>query len=144
MIEEEAIVISQNGKFAEVDIIRTKPCGLCGKTQGCGNSIWGKIFSFQKRKIKIKNKINAKVGEKVKLVNEENYLLNASLLLYGVPLFFLFGGMIASEYFFEFANDLLVFCGGIFGFLVGIILLKFITSQNHTKLFSEAILAKID
>jgi hypothetical protein len=28
--------------------------------------------------------------------------------------------------------------------LVGIILLKFITAQNHTRLFSEAILAKID
>jgi len=144
MIEEEAIVISKDGEFAEVDIIRTKPCGLCGKTQGCGNSIWGKIFSFQKRKIKIQNNINAKVGEKVKLLIEENYLLKTSLLLYGVPLFFLFGGMIVSEYFLEVANDLAVFLGGVLGFLVGIILLKFITAQNHTRLFSEAILAKID
>ena len=144
MIEEEAIVISKDGEFAEVDIIRTKPCGLCGKTQGCGNSIWGKIFSFQKRKIQIQNNINAKVGEKVKLLIEENYLLNTSLLLYGVPLFFLFGGMIVSEYFLEVANDLAVFLGGVLGFLVGIILLKFITAQNHTRLFSEAILAKID
>jgi|TARA_B100001105_G_C22149048_1_gene339318 sigma-E factor negative regulatory protein RseC len=144
MIEEEAIVISKDGEFAEVDIIRTKPCGLCGKTQGCGNSIWGKIFSFQKRKIQIQNNINAKVGEKVKLLIEENYLLKTSLLLYGVPLFFLFGGMIASEYFLEVANDLAVFLGGVLGFLVGIILLKFITAQNHTRLFSKAILAKID
>ena len=144
MIEEEAIVIDQNGEFAEVDIIRTKPCGLCGKTQGCGNSIWGKVFSFQKRKIKIQNKINAKVGEKVKLVIEENYLLKASLLLYGLPLLFLFGGMIASEYIIVATNDFVVFLGGILGFTLGIILLKFITAQNHTKLFSEAILAEID
>ena len=143
MIEEEAIVISKDGEFAEVDIIRTKPCGLCGKTQGCGNSIWGKIFSFQKRKIQIQNNINAKVGEKVKLLIEENYLLKTSLLLYGVPLFFLFGGMIASEYILA-TNDFVVFLGGILGFTLGIILLKFITAQNHTKLFSEAILAKID
>jgi len=144
MIEEEAIVISKDRGFAEVDIIRTKPCGLCGKTQGCGNSIWGKVFSFKKRKIQIQNNINAKVGEKVKLVIEENYLLKASLLLYGVPLFFLFGGMIASEYFLKVTNDLVVFFGGFLGFLLGIILLKFITAQNHTRLFSEAILAKID
>ena len=144
MIEEEAIVISKDRGFAEVDIIRTKPCGLCGKTQGCGNSIWGKVFSFKKRKIQIQNNINAKVGEKVKLVIEENYLLKASLLLYGVPLFFLFGGMIASEYFLKFNNDLVVFFGGFLGFSLGIILLKFITAQNHTRLFSEAILAKID
>jgi sigma-E factor negative regulatory protein RseC len=144
MIEEEAIVISKDRGFAEVDIIRTKPCGLCGKTQGCGNSIWGKVFSFKKRKIQIQNNINAKVGEKVKLVIEENYLLKASLLLYGVPLFFLFGGMIASEYFLKVTNDLVVFFGGLLGFLLGIILLKFITAQNHTRLFSEAILAKID
>jgi|TARA_B110000444_G_C18457568_1_gene418675 sigma-E factor negative regulatory protein RseC len=144
MIEEEAIVISNDRDFAEVDIIRTKPCGLCGKTQGCGNSIWGKVFSFKKRKIQIQNNINAKVGEKVKLVIEENYLLKTSLLLYGVPLFFLFGGMIASEYFLEATNDLVVFFGGLLGFLAGIIVLKFITAQNHTRLFSEAILAKID
>jgi len=144
MIEEEAIVISKDRGFAELDIIRTKPCGLCGKTQGCGNSIWGKVFSFKKRKIQIQNNINAKVGEKVKLVIEENYLLKASLLLYGVPLFFLFGGMIASEYFLKVTNDLVVFFGGLLGFLLGIILLKFITAQNHTRLFSEAILAKID
>ena len=144
MIEEEAIVISNHKGFSEVDIIRTKPCGLCGKTQGCGNSIWGKVFSFKKRKIQIRNNINAKVGEKVKLVIEENYLLKTSLLLYGVPLFSLFAGMIASEYFLEVANDLIVFFGGVLGFSVGIILLKFITAQNHTRLFSEAILAKID
>ena len=144
MIEEEAIVISKDKEFAEVDIIRTKPCGLCGKTQGCGNSIWGKVFSFKKRKIQIRNNINAKLGEKVKLIIEENYLLKASLLLYGVPLFFLFGGMIAFEYFFEAANDLVVFFGGALGLSIGIILLKFITVQNHTKLFSEAILAKLN
>ena len=68
-----------------------------------------RVFSFKKRKIQIQNNINAKVGEKVKLVIEENYLLKTSLLLYGVPLFFLFGGMIASEYFLEATNDLVVF-----------------------------------
>ena len=41
-------------------------------------------------------------------------------------------------------NDLLVFFGGVIGFLIGIFLLKFITMQNHTKLFSEAMLVKID
>ncbi|MFL2980735.1 MAG: SoxR reducing system RseC family protein [Methylophilaceae bacterium] len=144
MIEEEAIVISQKDGFAELDVIRTKPCGLCGKTQGCGNSIWGKVFSFQKRKIQIRNKINAKVGEKVKLVIEDNYLLKSSLLLYGLPLFFLFVGMVTTEYFLGVNNDLMVFFGGVIGFLIGIFLLKFITIQNHTKLFSEAILVKID
>tara|TARA_X000001036_G_scaffold258458_1_gene240308 strand:- start:83 stop:517 length:435 start_codon:yes stop_codon:yes gene_type:complete len=144
MIEEEAIVISQKDGFAELDVIRTKPCGLCGKTQGCGNSIWGKVFSFQKRKIQIRNKINAKVGEKVKLVIEDNYLLKSSLLLYGLPLFFLFVGMVTTEYFLGVNNDLMVFFGGVIGFLIGIFLLKFITIQNHTKLFSEAMLVKID
>ena len=144
MIEEEAIVISQKDGFAELDVIRTKPCGLCGKTQGCGNSIWGKVFSFQKRKIQIRNKINAKVGEKVKLVIEDNYLLKSSLLLYGLPLFFLFVGMVTTEYFLGVNNDLMVFFGGVIGFLIGIFLLKFVTIQNHTKLFSEAMLVKID
>ena len=52
--------------------------------------------------------------------------------------------MITTEYFLAVNNDLLVFFGGVIGFLIGIFLLKFITMQNHTKLFSEAMLVKID
>jgi sigma-E factor negative regulatory protein RseC len=144
MIEEEAVVVGMNGELVEVDIIRTKPCGLCGKVQGCGNSIWSKIFPFQKKKIQIQNKINAKVGEKVKLVIEENYLLKASLLLYGVPLLSLFGGMISFEYFVHGGNDLVTLFGGIVGLSLGIVILRLITVQNHNKLFREAVLAKID
>ena len=55
MIEEEAIVISKDRGFAEVDIIRTKPCGLCGKTQVV-EIVFGVRFSHS-RKEKFKFKI---------------------------------------------------------------------------------------
>ena len=75
---------------------------------------------------------------------EENYLLKASLLLYGVPLLSLFGGMISFEYFVHGGNDLVTLFGGIVGLSLGIVILRLITVQNHNKLFREAVLAKID
>ncbi|MDA7751649.1 SoxR reducing system RseC family protein [Methylophilaceae bacterium] len=82
MIEEQAVVIFKEDDQVSVEIMRTKPCGLCGKTQGCGNSIWGKIFSHKRNMLSIKNNIGVKVGDRVMLTIEENYLLRSSLLLY--------------------------------------------------------------
>lgn len=97
MIEEQAVVIFKEDDQVSVEIMRTKPCGLCGKTQGCGNSIWGKIFSHKRNKLSIKNNIGVKVGDRVMLTIEENYLLRSSLLLYGLPLLFLFIGMVFMD-----------------------------------------------
>ena len=47
MIEEQAIVIKTSKDRVTLEVVRTKPCGLCGQVRGCGNSIWGKIFSHR-------------------------------------------------------------------------------------------------
>ena len=143
MIEEQALVIYEEGDQVSVEIMRTKPCGLCGQTQGCGNSIWGKIFSHKRNKLSIKNNVGAKVGDRVMLTIEESYLLWSSLLLYGLPLLFLFMGMVFMDTMVQKNNDLLVLVGGIFGMLVGIILVKFLALKNHERLYKEAMITKI-
>ena len=143
MIEEQALVIYEEGDKVSVEIMRTKPCGLCGQTQGCGNSIWGKIFSHKRNKLSIKNNVGAKVGDRVMLTIEESYLLRSSLLLYGLPLLFLFMGMVFMDTMVQKNNDLLVLVGGIFGMLVGIILVKFLALNNHERLYKEAMITKI-
>jgi len=143
MIEEQALVIYKEGDQVSVEIMRTKPCGLCGQTQGCGNSIWGKIFSHKRNKLSIKNNVGAKVGDRVILTIEENYLLRSSLLLYGLPLLFLFMGMVFMDTMVQKNNDLLVLVGGIFGMLVGLILVKFLALKNHERLYKEAMITKI-
>jgi|TARA_B110000977_G_scaffold29026_1_gene37566 sigma-E factor negative regulatory protein RseC len=143
MIEEQAVVIFKEDDQVSVEIMRTKPCGLCGKTQGCGNSIWGKIFSHKRNKLSIKNNIGVKVGDRVMLTIEENYLLRSSLLLYGLPLLFLFIGMVFMDTITQKNSDLWVLVGAIFGMLSGLILVKFLARKNHDRLFKEAMITKI-
>ena len=143
MIEEQALVIFKEDDQVSVEIMRTKPCGLCGKTQGCGNSIWGKIFSHKRNKLSIKNNIGAKVGDRVMLTIEENYLLRSSLLLYGLPLLFLFIGMVFMDTITQKNSDLWVLVGAIFGMLSGLILVKFLARKNHDRLYKEAMITKI-
>jgi sigma-E factor negative regulatory protein RseC len=140
MIQEEAIIIARHKKDAEVQIIRSRPCGLCGQTQGCGNGIWGKIFSRKNKNILLDNKINAEVGDKVILSIEEYYLLKTSLLLYGIPLLSMFFGMVFLSFLAESEKDLISFFGGVIGF---IIIVKFISTQQHDRLFKEAVMSKV-
>jgi sigma-E factor negative regulatory protein RseC len=143
MIEEQAVVIFKEDDQVSVEIMRTKPCGLCGKTQGCGNSIWGKIFSHKRNKLSIKNNIGVKVGDRFMLTIEENYLLRSSLLLYGLPLLFLFIGMVFMDTITQKNSDLWVLVGAIFGMLSGLILVKFLARKNHDRLYKEAMITKI-
>lgn len=40
MVEQAALVVAIQQQQAQVEIVRQKPCGICGQTRGCGISIW--------------------------------------------------------------------------------------------------------
>jgi sigma-E factor negative regulatory protein RseC len=96
MIEERAVILSlevvptHSYSIATLEIERQSACGLCGKTRGCGNAIWGKLFAHQSAAFKAKNHINATVGQSVIVGINEQALLKSALLLYMVPLVFMF------------------------------------------------------
>jgi sigma-E factor negative regulatory protein RseC len=100
MIEERAIILSLNSDVSNptvtLEIERKTACGLCGKTRGCGNSIWGKLFNHQSNAFKAQNNINANVGDSVIVGINESALLKSALLLYMVPLATLFLGAILA------------------------------------------------
>jgi sigma-E factor negative regulatory protein RseC len=85
MIEEHAIVVSVSGDSAMLEIIRKTPCGLCGKSRGCGISLWGKLFNH-KSEFRATNSIGAKVGDNVVVGVEEQALLKSSMTIYAFPL----------------------------------------------------------
>lgn len=85
MIEEHAIILSTEGdseaqSVATIEVVRKTACGLCGKTRGCGNAIWGKIFSHKSTSFKAQNGINAKVGQGVIVGIDESALMKSALL----------------------------------------------------------------
>lgn len=128
MIEENAIVIEQLGQQVRLEIIRRTACGICGQTRGCGNATWGKMLGHAETTLKVDNPIDAKVGERVVVGIEEKVFLNATFLLYVVPLLALFAGAGLAQYFLH--HDLYVIGGSIFGLVLGFYVVKFITSVN--------------
>lgn len=126
MIQENAIVISIDQDVAHLEIIRNKPCGLCGQTRGCGISIWGRLFGHRANIFKAKNTVNAKVDQIVMVGVEENALLWSAFAVYGIPLFLLIlGAALGSTVF----NDALhadrnTALGAAIGLFVGFLWLK--------------------
>ena len=132
MIEEKAIVISLsdsnvNPQQAQLQIFRDKPCGLCGKTQGCGISLLGQFAGHQNTTFSAANIIGAKVGEIVIVGVEDKALLTSALFLYGFPLLgLMLGAMLGSQL----AStprqtDLFAALGAIAGLVLTIVLAKF-------------------
>ena len=115
MIEEQAVVIKASKDRVTLEVVRSQPCGLCGQVRGCGNSIWGKIFSHQSGHIETRNNLNAKLGDTVILGIDETLMLKSSLMLYGVPLLAMFLGMIIAHGFAKELVELYTLIGAVTG-----------------------------
>jgi|TARA_B110000908_G_scaffold72006_1_gene86883 sigma-E factor negative regulatory protein RseC len=127
MIEQHAIILAietpvERPAVATIEVVRRTACGLCGKTRGCGNAFWGKLFGHKDVSLKAENAINAKVGQSVIVGIEEKALLKSALLLYIAPLAtMLFGAILASK---VSPSDLSAMVGAVAGLLVGFFWVK--------------------
>ncbi|MSQ80900.1 MAG: Fis family transcriptional regulator [Candidatus Methylopumilus sp.] len=138
MIEEQAIVIKASKKLVTLEVVRSKPCGLCGQVRGCGNSIWGKIFSHQSGQIETRNNLNAKLGDMVILGIDETLILKGSLMLYGVPLLTMFIGMLIAGYISQATSEFYVFMGAMIGLCLGVFLIKRVVNEKMQMFYNKA------
>jgi sigma-E factor negative regulatory protein RseC len=86
MIEEQAVVVGVERDMALLEVVRSKPCGLCGQTRGCGMSLWGRLLGHRSAIVRADNQISAQPGDHVIVGIDEKALLASSLAAYGVPL----------------------------------------------------------
>ena len=138
MIEEEAIVIKASKENVILEVVRSKPCGLCGQVRGCGNSIWGKIFSHQSGHIETRNDLNAKLGDVVILGIDETLMLKSSLMLYGVPLLLMFLGMVIANSFAKEMVELYTLVGAVTGLFFGVVMIKRVINERLQMFYNEA------
>ena len=138
MIEEQAVVIKASKERVTLEVVRTKPCGLCGQVRGCGNSIWGKIFSHQSGHIETRNDLNAKLGDIVILGIDETLMLKSSLMLYGVPLLLMFLGMLLANSFVKEMVELYTLIGAVTGLVLGIVMIKRFINEKMQMFYNEA------
>ena len=138
MVEEEAIVITASKEHVTLEVVRSKPCGLCGQVRGCGNSIWGKIFSHRSGQIETLNNLNAKQGDYVILGIDETLMLKSSLMLYGVPILCMFLGMVIANSFVKEMNDFYSLVGAVTGLFLGVVVIKRIINEKMQMFYNEA------
>ena len=138
MIEEQAVVIKSSKDRVTLEVVRSQPCGLCGQVRGCGNSIWGKIFSHRTGHIETRNHLNAKLGDVVILGIDETLMLKSSLMLYGVPLMLMFLGMVMANTFAKETTELYALLGAVIGLFLGVVLIKRIVNEKMQMFYNEA------
>jgi sigma-E factor negative regulatory protein RseC len=148
MIEEQAVILSVETlednpqiSIATLEIERKTACGLCGKTRGCGNAIWGKLFAHHSTAFKAQNLIDAHVGQSVIVGINEKALLKSALLLYLLPLVTM---LIAAIIAMQVSNtDMSAMIGAVIGLLIGFIWVKGYTTSNQYFIFQQPVILRL-
>ena len=89
-MREVGFVDEVNGEFAIVRVAKKSACG-----ENCASCKGG--CTPGERKIKVKNTISAKVGEKVILEMTESKVLSAAFLAYILPIIIFFVGFFVGD-----------------------------------------------
>lgn len=133
MIQENAIVVSIDKGVANLEVIRNKPCGLCGQSRGCGISIWGRLFGHRPNIFKVQNTVNASVDQIVVVGVDESALLRSSFAVYGIPLaLVILGATLGSTIFPDVLHaDRNTALGALLGLFIGYLWLK-VHNQGST------------
>lgn len=128
MIEEQGQVVDVQGEFAWIESERTSTCGSCAVRKGCGTSAIAKVLGQRRVRLRVLNRINARVGDNVVIGIDESGLLRGSLAVYAAPLLGLFAGALAGQLLgrvvFATSSDLLAIAGAMTGFVVALLWLK--------------------
>jgi sigma-E factor negative regulatory protein RseC len=124
MVEEQAVVVGLEDGMAMLEVVRRKPCGLCGQTRGCGVSLWGRLFRHRPHVFKAQNRINADVGDFVVVGVEEQALMRSALLVYGIPLLALLAGAVIAALGWSGQGDTGTVIGAALGLVAGLLWVK--------------------
>ncbi len=86
MITETGKVVALVGDQVWVQTIRTSACQSCSARSGCGQRALAAVSGGRANQVLVDNSVGARVGDEVVIGLDEQSLLNASLIIYGLPL----------------------------------------------------------
>ena len=91
MVEEEGTIVNLHDGKAIVRAQRTGMCGDCSASKSCH---MGEGVSMM---IEARNPVDAKIGQRVRISLASRSIMYASIMVYLVPLIFLFIGALAGK-----------------------------------------------
>lgn len=123
MITETGKVVAIDGDKAWVQTIRASACQSCSARSGCGQRALASVSGGRANQVLVVNSSDARVGDEVVLGIDEQSLLRASLMVYGVPLLLMVVFCIAGYQWFG-GEDLSAVIGALAGITVGFWLVR--------------------
>lgn len=129
MIEETGQIVDVQGAFAWVESERASTCGSCAVRQGCGTGAIAKVLGQRRVRLRVLNRIEARVGDHVVIGVSESGLMRGSLAVYVAPLSGLFAGALAgyalaSHFYPDWSADPAAIAGALAGFVAGLVWLR--------------------
>lgn len=139
MIRETATVTRLEGSQAVIEMQRQDVCHQCELNKGCGTGAIGRLLGHRSRSLKITNERDLKPGDQVILGIQDRAYLNASLVIYGLPLIGLICGGLLSQWFFG-ESDVSALVGAAVGMTFCLIASNLIARYRFSRQFNPIIL----
>lgn len=118
MITETGKVVALKDDKAWVQTIRVSACQSCSARSGCGQRALAKVSGGRANQVLVANTAGARVGDEVIIGIDEQSLLIASLVVYGVPLLLMVLASIAGHHWFG-GTDGVAIAGALAGLGLG-------------------------
>lgn len=126
MLEARAIVVELEGPEAIVEARQSGGCGHCDDAKSCGAGKLSQLFCVRPRRFRVRNAINAHIGEEVEVQIADGVLLRSALTVYFLPLLLaLAGGTLGTHWAADYASaDGYAAVGAATGLIAGFLLVK--------------------
>lgn len=131
MLETRAIIIQLDGAEAVVEAKQGGGCGHCDSEKGCGKA--AQLFCSQPRRFRVRNDINARIGEEVQVSVADGVLLRSAAIIYLLPLVLLLaGGLLGSHWAGDVSHrDGYAAIGALLGLAAGFALVRLVTLRQR-------------
>ncbi|MGD9500831.1 MAG: SoxR reducing system RseC family protein [Halothiobacillus sp.] len=96
-IQEEGVVVAVTADGVWVETQRQSGCQSCSSRGGCGVGIMQKALNRRQHKVRVQTDQPVQVGDHVRLLLPASALVQASMLMYFLPLLGLILGAVAGQ-----------------------------------------------
>ena len=144
VLETRAIVVSVDGEEAVV-IAKYVGCGQCDNEKGCASGKLSQLFCSKPRQFRVRNQLNARVGEEVNVMVADGVLLRSSIILYLIPvMFLLLGGLLGSSGIFDsVGHDGYAVTGALLGLVTGFVFANQLISRQQVQAEASPVIARL-
>ncbi len=118
-IREQGVVVALVAGGVVVETQRQTGCQSCAARGGCGINLMQKALNRKQHQVRVSTDLALRLGERVELVLPASALVQASLMMYVLPLLGLMMGALAGQMLFA-ANPASII-GGALGFFLALL-----------------------